>query len=171
MNRPSIAITADMLAYCNDERLHALTVNRTKASPIDTLAGALGEMVWAQYRYGDWRVHNLEDNKGKADFADVEIKTSAFPFSERLHLLVREDYAQKRKPRRYVLVIIDISSPKAPITAGVNAYICGFATAREVDNAPLKDFGSKFGKEGGYRCHYIAIDCLHPITEFDSVLL
>ena len=128
-------------------------------------------MVWAQYRYGDWHVHNLEDNKGKIDYTDVEIKTSAFPFNHKLHLLVREDYAKKRKPRRYVLIIIDLPSPKASITAGVSAYVCGFATAREVDTAPLKDFGSKFGKEGGYRCHYIGIDRLHPITEFDSALL
>lgn len=171
MSIPSIVITVDMLEYCTVERLRALTVNRTKASPIDTLAGALGEMVWAQYRYGDWRVHNLEKNRGRTDFADVEIKTSAFPFSNTLHLLVREDYAQKRKPRRYVLVIIDIPSPKAPILAGIHAYICGFATAQEVDAAPRKDFGSKFGKDGGYRCHYIGIGGLHPITEFDSVLL
>ncbi len=37
------------------------------------------------------------------------------------------------------------------ITAGAKAYLCGFATAESVDNAPLKDFGSKLGGAGGYK--------------------
>ena len=72
-------------------------VNRTIASKIDTLTGHLGEFAFAQYFFRDWRSHNVGWNKGEPDFGKIEIKTSAFPFNNRLNLLVREDYAQKNK--------------------------------------------------------------------------
>jgi len=144
-------------------------VNRTIASNIDTLAGHLGEFAFAQFYFGDWKKNNVGKNKGKADFQNFEIKTSAFPFNEKLHLLVREDYAKKRKPKFYVQIIIDVDSRTANvIPPNTKAYICGFATAEDVDNAPLKDFGSKFGKEGGYKCRYISIKDLKPIEELYS---
>lgn len=107
-----IQISAEMLhsAELAADLAHA---NRTIASPIDTLTGILGEMVWAQYYFGDWRKHNVVSNKGKTDFSQVEIKTSAFRFNPRLNLLVREDYSAKRKPNFYVQIIIDID-PKYP---------------------------------------------------------
>lgn len=160
---PTIAITSEMLAEA--ERLIPFTqVNRTKASLIDTLTGHLGEMAFAQLYFGDWRKHRIGKNKGDVDFPNIEIKTSAFPFSSKLHLLVREDYALKRKPAFYVQIILDTKSAHAEsIPAGINAVVCGYATSDEVDNAPLKDFGSKIGKEGGYKCRYIPIESLHQL--------
>lgn len=160
---PTIAITSEMFAEA--EQLIPFTqVNRTKASLIDTLTGHLGEMVFAQFYFGDWRKHQIGKNKGDADFQNIEIKTSAFPFSSKLHLLVREDYAQKRKPAFYVQIILDTKSTHAEsIPAGMDAVVCGYATSDEVDRAPLKDFGSKLGEEGGYRCRYIPIENLHPL--------
>jgi hypothetical protein len=87
----------------------------------------------------------------------------------KLNLLVREDYAQKRKPKYYVQLIVDVKDTKAnSIPAGTCVYLCGYATAEEVDKAPLKDFGSKLGNIGGYRCHYIPIVQLRPVTELKS---
>lgn len=166
-----------MRIVISDEMLHAaelatglVHVNRTIASPIDTLTGILGEMVWAQYYFGDWQKHNLVTNKGASDFAQVEIKTSAFRFNPKLNLLVREDYAAKRKPKYYVQVIIDIDPKNPKIVADTNAYICGYATADEVANAPLRDEKSKRGGAAGYRTKFIPILKLHPISELPKDL-
>lgn len=144
----------------------ATKVERTIASKIDTLTGHIGEFVFAQFLFGDWKKHRVGANKGEVDFPDVEIKTSAYPFSETLHLLVREDYARKRKPKFYVQIIIDVESESAEeILPHTKAMLCGYATSEEIDNAPLKDFGSKLGSNGGYKCHYIPITKLHSIEE------
>lgn len=160
-----LLITSEMLDEA--QRLIPETkVNRTIASYIDTLTGHLGEFVFAACLLGDWRKHQVGKNKGETDFDQFEIKTSAFPFNEKLHLLVREDYAKKRKPAYYVQIIIDVKDEKADtIPVNTCAYVCGYATSAEVDNAALKDFGSKLGSHGNYRCHYIPISKLHPITD------
>jgi hypothetical protein len=170
-NYPIIIITQEMLDEA--QRLIPLTkVYRTVASKIDTLTGHLGEFVFAEYFYGDWKKHCVGKNRGTVDFEDIEIKTSAFPFSEKLNLLVREDYAKKRKPPFYIQVIIDVHSKKAEnIGEGTRAYLCGFASAEEIDKAPKHDFGSKFGGKGGYKCHYINIKDLHPMEEFMEIYI
>lgn len=166
---PRIQITGEMISTAR-HLIEKVRVNRTVASKIDTLTGILGEFAFAQFFWGDWKKHRVGSNKGEVDFDGIEIKTSAFPFRDSLNLLVREDYAKKRKPQYYVQVIIDVSSEKADdIKLGSDAYICGFATSEEVDKAPKKDFGSKIGPRGGYRCHFIQISGLHPIEEFRSV--
>ena len=168
-NYPSIVITRDMLEAAK-ALIPSTRVLRTVASKIDTLTGHLGEFAFAEYFYRNWRKHRVGRNKGETDFDDIEIKTSTFPFSERLNLLVREDYARKRKPSFYVQIIIDVDTRDArDIAAGTNAYICGFAFAKEIDNAPKRDFGSKFGHEGGYQCHYISIKNLHSMEVFAKV--
>jgi hypothetical protein len=163
---PSVVVTQEMIDKAK-KLIPSTRVFRTIASKIDTLTGHLGEFAFADYFYGNWRNHRVGKNKGETDFEDIEIKTSAFPFSESLNLLVREDYAQKRKPSFYVQVIIDVDSRDArDIAVGTKAYICGFASAEEVDNASKRDFGSKFKRAGGYQCHYINIKALHPMEEF-----
>lgn len=164
-----VVITAEMLRAA--ELATSLAhVNRTIASPVDTLTGILGEMVWAQYYFGAWQKHNALDNKGKSDFAQVEIKASAFRFNPKLNLLVREEYAAKRHPKFYVQVIIDVDPQNPNITADTNAYICGYATTAEVANAPLRDEKSKRGGAAGFRTKYIPILKLHPIAELPKDL-
>ena len=162
---PVVMITQEMI----DEAIRLIPftkVKRTIASSVDTLAGHLGEFAFAQYYFGDWKLHRVGKNKGETDFPDIEIKTSAFPFSEKLNLLVRKDYAAKRKPAYYVQIILDVDSESVQeIPPHTKAILCGFATAKEVDAAPLKDFGSKFGGEGGYKCRYISVNKLHPVKE------
>lgn len=164
-----IVITAEML-YAAESAVGLVQVNRTIASPVDTLTGILGEMVWAQYYFGAWQKHNALNNKGKSDFAHVEIKASAFRFNPKLNLLVREDYAAKRKPKFYVQVIIDVDPQNPKIVAETNAYICGFATADEVADAPLRDEKSKRGGAAGFRTKFIPILKLHPISELPKDL-
>ena len=166
---PKIEITSEMIQAAR-KLIKTVQVKRTVASPIDTLTGILGEFVFAQYFYGDWHKHRVGVNRGTADFPDIEIKTSAFPFSENLNLLVREDYAHKRKPAFYVQIILDLSTaPGGKISQGTKAYLCGFSGTDEVDAAPKKDFGSKFGGRGGYRCHYIPVKKLHPMEKFSQI--
>lgn len=162
-----VRLTEEMLRATRDAEPSA-RVNRTKASQIDTITGLAGELAFAEWFFGDWRKHDLLSTKGKIDIADkIEIKTSAFPFSDRLNLLVREDYTVARKPDYYVQVIIDVNDRRAnALSPGLNCIISGWATHVDVDAAPLRDFGSKQGGLGGYRCKYIAIKNLHPMSEF-----
>ena len=167
---PFVLIGGEMIAAAQ-KLIPTTKVNRTVASKIDTLSGHLGEFAFAQYFYGDWRENRVGKNRGQPDFPDVEIKTSAFPFSENLNLLVREDYAKKRKPRYYVQIILNVPSRYAEkIKPNVKAVICGYATSGEVDAAPKRDFGSKISGKGGYLCYYIPIINLHPIRELKSIL-
>lgn len=170
-NLPCIRISEEML-QASQALVELVRVNRTIASPFDTQAGILGEMAFAQWYYGDWRRHQVGANKGQSDFGELEVKTSAFPFSGRLHLLVREDYARKRKPRFYVQLILDLPHrDQKKLIPGLGIYVCGYATAAEVDAAPLKDFGSKHGGEGGYKCHYLPISKLRPVKELRGLLV
>jgi len=162
-----IAITEKMLRYAH-EISENVKVNRTVASPIDTLTGLIGEFAFGQWFLGDWKNHDVLVTKGKADFDDrIEIKTSAFPFSENLNLLVREDYAEKRRPDCYVQVIIETPDRQArTLKPGWNCRISGWATSDDVDAAPLRDFGAKGGGRGGYQCRYIPIRHLNPMNTF-----
>ncbi len=165
MTLPRVLITQKWIEEA--KRLEEkVVVRRTKASNIDTLTGILGEFAFAEWFYGDWKKNRVGENKGEVNFKDIEIKTSAFPFSERLNLLVREDYARKRKPPIYIQIIIDVKNRNASsIEPDTEAIICGYASAEEVDNAPLHDFGTKYGSSGGYKCHFISILNLHDIEE------
>lgn len=167
---PKIILTKDMISAAH--KLEGeIVVRRTKASEIDTLTGALGEFAFAHWFTGDWRNHEVGTNKGTVDFHGVvEVKTSSFPFRDTLNLLVREDYADKRHPPLYVQVIIDVADPKARvIPPDTVAVVAGFATGDMVDKAPLRDFGSKFGGRGGYKCKFIAIRDLSSMDKFHEV--
>lgn len=159
-----MALTAEML-YAAELATGLVQINRTIASPVDTLTGVLGEMVWAQFYFGDWRKHNALDNKGKSDFPNVEIKTSAFRFNPKLNLLVREEYHAQRKSKYYVQIILDVDPRQPQLTPDTNAFICGYATADEVERAPLRQETKKGGGSAGFRTHYIPILNLHPIQE------
>jgi hypothetical protein len=167
MKYVDVSLTAEMIKYARDAILDT-RVNRTVASPIDTLTGLLGELAFAQWFLGDWKNHDLRGTKGRPDFLnEIEIKTSAFPFRDSLNLLVREDYAQKRKPSCYVQVILDAPQNYVDdVKVGWNCRISGWATSAEVDAAPLRDFGKKGGGRGGYRCHHIQIKDLRPMADF-----
>jgi hypothetical protein len=167
MPTTDITLSIEMIEHAKSV-VEDVRVRRTVASPIDTLAGLLGELAFAEWFLGDWRQHDLRNTKGRPDFINrIEVKTSAFPFRETLNLLVREDYAASRKPDCYVQTIIDTPDRfAAKIEAGWKCRLSGWATASEVDAAPLRDFGSKGGGRGGYRCHYIQIRHLRPMSEF-----
>lgn len=168
---PSIKITEQMLEYASLWE-HNLHVRRTKTSKFDTKIGLLGEVAFAYWLSGDWKWHHPLKVRGQVDFFDlVEIKTSAFKFSPKLHLLVRQDYAVKRSPKYYLQLILDIDLEQTRvIEPNTDAYLCGYATHNDVVSSPLRDFGSKFGGRGGYRCHYIPISKLKPVDDIRAEL-
>ena len=161
---PFVIITGDMIDTAV-KIAPQVQVKRTRTSLYDSVYGIIGEYCFAEWFFGNWLDHFQIDNKGKVDFLDrIEVKTSAFPFSSNLHLLVREDYAKKRKPDFYVQTIINLASAhQLELSPGMECILAGYSTAEEIDKAPLKDFGSKFGGRGGYRCRYIPIRELKPI--------
>lgn len=165
-----VPITAEMLEYARAAE-EDVRVHRTRASKIDSLTGLIGELAFAQWFLGVWKAHDVRDTKGRPDFLEViEVKTSTYPWSDRLNLLVREDYAEKRRPEYYVQVIVDAPNRDAQdIQPGWNCRISGWATPDEVDKAPLRDFGAKGGGRGGYRCRYIAIKDLRAMEAFPSL--
>ncbi|GAB4332979.1 MAG: hypothetical protein Kow0037_11010 [Calditrichia bacterium] len=166
--RIQIILTREMVQTAK-RQIEQVRVVRDQASAVDTLTGILGEYVFALYFYGDWRFNRVTQNRGKSDFPHIEIKTSAFPYSDKLNLLVREEYASRREPPFYVQIIIDTPNARpSDIQPGMRALIAGFATHEEVSGAPLGEFGAKEGFSGNYLCHYIPLSRLHPMNEFPT---
>ncbi len=163
-NMPIVIVSQEMINFAT-QHVADCQIRRTQTSPVDTLTGHLGELCFAQYYYGDWQHNYIGKNAGQEDFKDIEVKCSYFQMSLRLHLLVRHEYTTVRKPRATVQVILDRIDHAQDIPAGTRAYICGYATSPEVDAAPVKDWGSKMGSQGGYLCHGIELGQLHPISE------
>lgn len=162
-NSIKIKITEEILNAAKQAE-QGISINRTVASPYDILAGAIGEYCFAQYYYGDHTKAKVFETKGQTDFENgIEVKASAYPYRDGLNLLVRQDYAEKRKPTAYVQTIIDLPKRGAPIEVGMDCIIAGWATAEMIDNAPHRDFGDKDGQPAGYDCHYIELFMLNPI--------
>jgi hypothetical protein len=160
-----VMISKEMIKEAKNS-VEKVKVNRTVASPIDTIVGLIGEFAFAEWFYGNWKEHDHLNTKGQIDFINqIEVKTSAYPFRENLNLLVREDYAKKRKPNCYVQTIID--TPKPYVNDILPGWICrlsGWASHKELIDAPIKDFGAKGGGRGGYRCFYIPIYKLNSMA-------
>lgn len=130
-------ITKEMLDEANHLLPHLDFGEEYRTSRHDKLIGALGEFVLAQFIYHDWRKHNLPHNAGDFDFPDVhgtswEAKASFTPLNEKFHLLVPEDYAVKRSPDKYVLVILHKSHGQTDVRVGNTAHLYGWATSPEV---------------------------------------
>jgi len=168
---PRVRISQQVIDVAFSKQVTA-RVHRTQASKLDVIYGLIGEYCFAEWFFGEWTTHSNVDTRGRIDFLDViEIKTSAFPFSSALNLLVREDYARVRRPKVYVQTIIN--TPKAQyseVEEGLECILAGFAFRDEVDRAPLKDFGAKQGYKGGYQCRFIKISDLHPVDDLRTLI-
>ncbi len=170
MERIVVKITADHLAAA--ERLVPHNgIARTKVSAVDTLGGILGELVFAEWLTGDWRNHEVGSNKGRADLMGLlEVKTSVYPYSERLNLVIREDYGAKFKPV-YVQLIVDIpDKANKAITAGLPVIICGFATHAEAVSRPPRALPMGQGRETPFKVFTTPITRLRPMAEFRRFL-
>jgi hypothetical protein len=164
--RPSVTITREMF----DEAIRFVDrtqVFRTQASKHDTLTGNLGEIVFAHYFHDNFRSHQLGRNKGKTDFDDIEIKTSAHPFRDTLHLPIRKDYEERRRPGAYVLVILNVEKPKTPPQVGCEAILCGYCSWEEARrHGQETSFSSE---DGEFICLCVPMKFLHPMDQLRSV--
>ena len=144
-------------------------MSRTRASSQDAYIGTLGELVWAKLRYGDWTRFDTLNTRGKSDDAgtgeanagDVEVKTSKTRVADSSHLMVREDYALKRQPRFYVLVLVPQDQPPRMER---DAYVCGWATHAEViARPPIERVSRHTQRPQGFRCYEVRCGDLHPL--------
>lgn len=159
-----VEITTPMIQYCNKIK-DRLDMNRTKESSIDTEVGIMGELVFAQWMYGDYMRGNtlseIRDNFGQVDFdGRYEIKASAHKFSWKLHLPVRQDYAEKRKPLYYIQVLFDTDKPV--ISVYTNAMIIGYcSSAMALDREP-----ETMGRVTSFKCYLTPFSDLLPMSDF-----
>jgi len=146
-------------------------MRRTRASPYDAYIGTLGELVWVKLRHGHIENFDTLNTRGQVDDVamvmheswQIEVKTSKTRISPYSHLMVREDYAQRRQPDVYVLVLLPQSQP---IYAERDAFVCGWATHAEVIARPLRERHSHHtGQAQGFRCHEIPVRELRPLSE------
>ena len=144
-------------------------MSRTRASSQDAYIGTLGELVWAKLRYGDWTQFDTLNTRGKSDDAgtgeanagDVEVKTSKTRVADSSHLMVREDYALKRQPSFYVLVLVPQDQPPH---LERDAYVCGWATHAEViARPPIERISRHTQRSQGFRCYEVRCGDLHPL--------
>lgn len=170
MDRPVVKITAEMISSAKN-LVSQTQVHRTKVSPVDTIGGILGEFIFAQWLFGDWRRNEVGTNKGKADLLGlVEIKTSIYPFKETLNLTIREDYGAKFKDV-YVQNIIDVKdSYKKHIEPGIDVIICGFATHDQATSRPAKPMNMRGGGQTPFGVFTTPIRDLRPMSEFRGFL-
>lgn len=129
-------------------------IRRHECSENGGYIGALGEAVWCLYRYGsqDWKSRALDIKPGSIDdnnpLLSVEIKTSKVASPGHCHLVVKEEYTQKRRPDVYTQIFLLSSEADFEETV---AYIMGFATHDQVTKAPLeRPYISKLKKYQDY---------------------
>jgi len=93
----------------------------------------------------------------------VEIKTSKTRVDVRSHLMVREDYAQKRRAAFYVLALVPFAQVDG---AETDVFLCGWATHDElVARPPVERVSRHTGKPQGYKCYEILCADLHGMRE------
>lgn len=143
-------------------------MNRTQESNIDTEIGIMGELIFAQWLYGDYLKGNslaeIEHNFGQVDFEGrYEIKASAHKFSWKLHLPVRQDYAEKRKPLYYVQVLFDTDKPV--ISVYTDALIIGWcSSAVALDREP-----ETMGRVTSFKCYLTPFSDLLPMHDLKEL--
>lgn len=143
-------------------------MRRTRASPADAYLGVLGELAWAVWRYGDAAQFDTLHTKGQVDDAldGAEIKTSKTRVDARSHLMVREDYAQKRRAAFYVLALVPFAQADG---AETDVFLCGWATHDELmAHPPVERVSRHTGKPQGYKCYEIVCTDLHAMKELKT---
>jgi len=170
----AIAVLPEMRVFAErKERERAIT--RTRASSEDIYIGCLGECVWFCYRYGaeNWLQHAKSVKNGDIDdpnpIFSVEVKTSKTFNLFLAHLMVREDYAHRRSPDGYVLVLFSNKEGKYSETIG---YVVGYATQEQVLKAELAErLSRKTNQLQGYKTYNVPNALLHRLPEpYDLVL-
>lgn len=166
MDMPRIGITEEMFAEAR--RLEeAVRVHRDQSSLQDSLTGLLGEFAFVQWFTGNWRDHAAALTRGRSDIANrIELKTSAFPMNAHLNLVVREDYASKRRPDAYVQMIIDVPSHDRTVVPGLDCLITGWATHDMVLAQAPRHMSAKTALHTAYRSHLVPIASLRPMADF-----
>lgn len=138
-------------------------VLRNQASDYDTLIGNIGEIIFAEYFYNDYRKHNLGRNKGETDFPFIEVKTSAHPFNAQLNLMVRREYTI-RNPPFYVQLIINVNQKHAKPQIQNSVYIFGWATHDElISKGKIR---VQYSKDGSYETYTLGYPLLHEMFSF-----
>lgn len=143
-------------------------ITRTPGSNIGHLVGLIGEMVFVDWLWGDWRLHDPASTHGKADVAGcIEVKCSAYPVAEACRMLCRDDYMEKRQPEFYVQVIIDTrSKTDEEIPPGILARIAGWTDHATFSAAPKERLEGKDGRPLDYLTYVLPKVQWRPMSAF-----
>lgn len=161
-----VDITSAMMAEA--QRLVAVTqMHRTRANDHDALLGHIGELAWAQYRYGTVTRHRIGKNFGTADDGDFEVKISAVDYVRGHHLKIREDYLQRLAPI-YIQMFIEDGQAGASPTIGQQVIIAGYLRGDEVHQ--LGHWVAETSDQGTFRTWSIPVRHLHSLVELDPFL-
>lgn len=146
-------------------------IKRTRGSNIDGLVGVIGEMVFAEWLWGDWNHHHPVLNHGKTDIAGrIEVKASAVPFRNAKNMLRREDY-MSRKAEFYVQLLIDTKSKQdEAIVPGLTCRIAGWTDHATFSSAPLVRHTGKEGQPLNYLCYTLPLSQSRPMDAFPKHL-
>ncbi len=163
-----IEITHDMLAAAIE---FMPNVRGTRDITTDRSAQLflISEFAFAEWFLGDWRRHPFRETNCETNFMDsTEMRSSAARyFSNRLKLLVKQPYVNIRNANYYVNAIIVTHETHVPaLQAGWTCRICGWETDAEVRAAPVDYFPVGDGHPARFRCHYIPISDLQPMSTF-----
>ena len=164
-NDPTITITKDMideyhrLAQSLKEQNRAGILDHTHQRPTAPMIGHLGEMIFAQWKFGDFRKHNINKNWGDEDYPGYEIKASGTPMSGRVSLMCKEWLMENKEYAKYVQVIIDIARGATP-KPGDTAYIIGWATHDELKDGIIRSWPG-----ATHKAYSLDISKLHPMKE------
>ncbi len=167
MSHINIQITPEMLDAAN-EFAPRVAEAREFATRRSQQTFLIGEFAFAQWLFNDWERHNFRETNCQSNFMDsTEIRSSACPFRDTLHIFAKQPYVNRRNADYYVCVIIDTpTSHVDELQAGLICKICGWATDAEIKSSDLKDALKADGRPAGYQSYYRPIGLLHPMNEF-----
>ena len=164
-----LIVDEDILKAAEWRCRNGTIIERDSGSPTDHLVGMLGEMMFVQWLWGDWRYQDPARNHGKVDIdGRIEVKSSAVQIDVARFMLAREDYVRARQAEIYVQCIFGTAfRGDHAIVAGMTCRIAGWASHAELAAAPLKTFTDKHGDLQNYANHALPLWKTRSMAGFD----
>lgn len=144
-----------------------IQLQNDRANEFDALTGTIGELVFAEWLFGDFHKHAVGSNFGDSDFKGIEIKTSLTALTRRKHLIAKANYVEARPTDFYVQCFIHSTTPKRGPLVGDTVFLAGW-----LDKDQLLQSGKEHlevtreGLETGIRTIRVPLPDLNPMQDF-----